>query len=761
MKHFAHSLPNEPPDSWELLEAHLSLVAEYATRFADRFEAPDIGRTLGLWHDIGKYSREFQAYLHRENGFEAHLETTASDRVDHSTAGAQLACQLFGNHPYGRMLAYCVAGHHAGLADAVSEGGSSGLDQRLIRSVPSIDDAPTALLQKPELPVQLPITLDERESSVAFQLAFFTRMLFSCLVDADYLATEEFLSPDKTIHRRTDLPSMQTLADILDQHLMSLSNGKTGPVADARADVLDACRRAARKDRGLYSLTVPTGGGKTLSSLTFGLSHAGKHRMDRIIYAIPFTSIIEQTADVFRSVFSSCPDEVVLEHHSNTDPDRETVASRLVTQNWDAPIVVTTNVQFFESLFASKTSRCRKLHNICNRVIILDEVQAIPVDVLRPALAVIQELVRNYGCTIVLCTATQPALSRSADFPIGLTGITEIIPAKADLFRRLKRVQITNFGRLSNSEIAERLVQQDQFLCIVNTRSHAAELYERVQAEPDPSEASSSGSEEDQHTFHLSTLMCGQHLRRTLDKIRARLKAGLPCQVVSTQLIEAGDDDDFPIVYRSLAGIDSIAQAAGRCNREGRLRTGHVVVFEAADVQLRGYLKSTAESASELLVDLNDSDLELLDADIVRRYFELHFWRHAGRWDANEVMDCFPEPWQKIQFNFRTAAQRFQWIRDASESVFVPYDDEAVLLIERLRELQHDVHAIGELRAVLRRLQQYSVNLFPQAYAALINADIEPLPSGHAVLVNQSCYDDQLGFRIDRSGYHDPGSLIT
>ncbi len=786
MTHFAHTKAGSGPDEWEPLEDHLALVAQYCSEFAASFQSKDFGRVLGIWHDLGKYSGEFQAHLHDANGSEAHLEQYAG-RVDHSTAGAQLADRLFPNHPYGRMLAYCIAGHHAGLADVVSQSGASGLDQRLKKRLPETTDAPAELLQKPDLPTVPPIALaSEDQDIIPFQLAFLTRMLFSCLVDADYLATEEFASPDRSGERQFVAPGFGELRRLLDQYLSDLASGKSGVVAETRAEVLEACRMAAAQPRGLFSLTVPTGGGKTLSSLAFALKHAEQHGCSRVIYAIPFTSIIEQTAAVFRNVFESVPEETILEHHCNTDPDKETATTRLVTQNWNAPLVVTTNVQLFESLYAARTSSCRKLHNICNSVIILDEVQSIPVDLLQPTLTAIRELVRNYGCTIVLCTATKPAFDKSDDFKIGFESVTEIIPNPPHLFERLRRVRISHLGPQSDDDITQKLSEHEQFLCIVNTRAHAAELFTRLtrgrstssskpfnpwpkgQAVPVSVVTSwplghglNEASDGDQGLFHLSTFMCGEHRRRTLDTIRQRLNDGLPCQVISTQLIEAGVDVDFPVVFRSLTGIDSIAQAAGRCNREGRRDRGEVFLFEPTDVKLRGYLKATADSASELIADLERHDMDLLNQDIVRRYFGLHFWRHKKLWDAKQVMNCFPGPYQKISFDFRTASERFRWIDDASETVFVPYDDVARKLINELRELQKDTTRIGHLRSVLRKLQRYSVSVFPDIYRSMVGKDIEMLESGHAILINETCYDQQLGFRPDRQGFHEPHTMIV
>ena len=568
------------------------------------------------------------------------------------------------------------------------------------------------------------------------------------------------MSPDRTEARPVDLPSMAVLRNLLDAHLDALAKGKSGRVASARHEVLSACRNAAHESRSLFSLTVPTGGGKTLSSLAFALEHARTHGMDRVIYAIPFTSIIDQTADVFRRIFTECPDGTIVEHHSNLDPERESVRSRLAAENWDAPLIVTTNVQLFESLFAAKTSRCRKLHNICNSVIILDEVQTIPVSLLEPTLAAIRELTNDFGCTVVLCTATQPALLKSDEFPIGLEHVNEITPDPARLYNALKRVTIQNCGTLSDEALVQQLSEYSQFLCIVNTRPHAARIFSRLTRLEEEAclsfDTSSSSRVKQDHVFHLSTFMCSQHRADVLTKIRQRLNDSLPCQVISTQLIEAGVDVDFPVVFRSLSGIDSIAQAAGRCNREGRNDTGNVFVFDPAHVLLRGYLRSVADSASELIAELNPNDMDLLSQEAVRRYFQIHFWKHKERWDEKKVMECFPPPSSTapVHYNFRTASERFQWIEDTTETVFVPYGKQGQKLIERLRRE-------GPSRDLLRRLQRYSVGVYDRVFNSMLGTDIERLDSGFAVLINETCYDHDLGFRSDQSGFHDPESLIV
>jgi CRISPR-associated endonuclease/helicase Cas3 len=404
-------------------------------------------------------------------------------------------------------------------------------------------------------------------------------MVFSCLVDADYLATEQFMAPEQAALRPSGQPSISELRDRADSYIDRLAHeadqARPGAAVNAhRARVLSACREAARLEPGFFTLTVPTGGGKTLSSLAFALRHAESHGLNRVITAIPFTSIIEQNAAHIRAALGDLNGKLVLEHHSNLDPQQEkaqTQQNRLAAENWDAPVVVTTNVQLLESLFACRTGRCRKLHRIAHSVIVLDEAQALPPGLLAPTLAALRELVRNYGCTIVLCTATQPALEKRANFPIGIDQPRPIIPHghREELFKGLKRVEVEQAGTLSDDQLVDRLASEDQVLCIVNTRPHAAELFtslcerlgETNTVERQGLEVPAVGS-----CLHLSANMCPRHRSAVLRLIRRRLETGRPCRVISTQLVEAGVDVDFPVVYRATAGLDAIAQAAGRCN---------------------------------------------------------------------------------------------------------------------------------------------------------------------------------------------------
>jgi len=743
MPYYAHTLEGKPPEDWEPLEAHLQEVATLASEFAGKFSAGDWGRLAGLWHDVGKYSPAFQNYLMTENGFAAHLEEQTG-RVDHSTAGAQHANEYV--KPWGRLLAYILAGHHAGLADSSVQ--RTSLDARLTRKIEPYDSAPESLLNTSTVLSNPNLTVDAKDHArLAFQLAFFTRILFSCLVDADFLATEAFMNPEQHAIRPKSTTTFPDLKSSLDNHLESLSQRSesisSSTVAECRTEVLAACRNAAEISPGFFSLTVPTGGGKTLASLAFALEHIVAHGLRRVIYAIPFTSIIEQTATVFRDVFQHLPEEVVLEHHSNVDPgsEHETPRSRLAAENWDAPLVVTTNVQLFESLFSARTSRCRKLHNLVGSVIILDEAQTLPVEFLRPVTTALRELVTDYHCTVVLCTATQPAITLRDEFPIGLENVREIVPEPPKLYERMKRVKVEFIGQVTDDELVARMTESPNFLAVVNTRRHAARLFEMLHSQSDDHES----------LFHLSTLMCGEHRAQQLKRIRQRLGQGLPCRVISTQLVEAGVDIDFPVVYRAMTGLDSVAQAAGRCNREGKLSSGIVYLFDPVDCRLQGYLASVATTAREIIPDFAD----LLDPAAISRYFQLHYWKQSGdhQWDERQVMACFPTPPERFAFDFRAAAERFRMIDDQTKAVFVPFG-KGQALIEQLRK-------DGPYRTLLRKLQRFTVGIYPQVYAQVVGSDIEELAAGgYAVLINKDLYDDQLGLRFDRHGFHEPESLV-
>ena len=588
---WAHSPPDGSGKDPHGLDEHLRSVGNLAAYFAPD-SAKAVVRLAGLWHDLGKRRPGFQAYIRQAGIVDAHIERVADHEKTHSAAGALWAVQhLEQQHGaqgkiLGRLLQYVIAGHHAGL-DNWEGGQGPGLAARLISGDaqrelsealgrPQADDILYATLS--DISLNSVAICNEHQNLTPGRFALWVRMVFSSLVDADFLDTEAYMDGRKA-EARQGKKDLQPLRSELSAYLASFGEPTTA-VNHTRADVLAQCRSKAGLAPGVFSLTVPTGGGKTLSSLAFALDHAVNHGKQRIVYAIPYTSIIEQTADVFREVFKALGEDVVIEHHSNAEsnPEDETTRSRLACENWDAPLIVTTNVQLFESLFARKTSRCRKLHSLINSVIVLDEAQLLPVDFLQPVVDVLRYLVEDFGVTVLLCTATQPALNTppSVDPQRGLRRaigpVTEIIDDVPALYRALERVRVHLPPSLeiprSWSELADEIAGHDTALTIVSRRADAAELYRLIKARNDGARC-----------WHLSALMCAQHrsdaIAEIKDALRARrdaLNAGQipdPIHVVSTQLVEAGVDLDFPVVYRALAGLDSIAQAAGRCNREG------------------------------------------------------------------------------------------------------------------------------------------------------------------------------------------------
>ena len=718
------------------LGEHLREVGRRAETFASVFGSRDWARVAGLWHDLGKYSAEFQRRIKLGSGYdvEAHLEGSAG-RVDHSTAGAQHAIDQFGLH--GRILAYLIAGHHAGLPDwHTDESRGRALKARL--------DDDTHL--KRALSQTIPDEILSRPQPTSPLLggpagfALWVRMLFSCLVDADFLDTEAFMDAGRTVQRINTL----TLPDLLlrfDVYMEErFSQASPTAVNRARAEVLRQCRNKARQAPGLFSLTVPTGGGKTLSSLAFALEHAVFHRKRRIIYAIPYTSIIEQTANVFRGIF---PDGVI-EHHSNLDPEKETVKSRLAAENWDAPLIVTTNVQFFESLFAARTSRCRKLHNIVDSVVILDEAQLMPPEFLQPILNVMNLLVRHYGVTFVLSTATQPALGTLRSFQqtlCGLDTVREIVDDPDVLYHDLERVTVTMPADFHSAKdwdaIAGEIQRHPCVLAVVNSRADARELHRRM---PDG-------------TVHLSALMCGQHRSCVIAKVKRRLQAGEAVRVVSTQLVEAGVDVDFPVVYRALAGLDSIAQAAGRCNREGALERGQVIVFVPPRPAPPGALRRAADTTISLLQGTSEHPMT---RELFYHYFE-HFYMRAPSLDKHDIAELLSPQGgndDPLKVQFRTAAQRFRLIDESGyRSILVRYG-ESPALIGRLRKE-------GPERWLMRKLQRYAV-LLPehQFQKLLVDGDICEIYPSLFTQTADPLYDLELGVLVDEASF-DPNALIS
>lgn len=728
-KYYAHSLDGRPPSDWQLLEEHLKNVAEMAHSFADDFSAGDWGHLVGLWHDIGKYSDEFQQMLGDQNGSDAHIEKAG--RVDHSTAGAKNAFNTFKDK--GKLLAYAIAGHHAGLPDGKSN--DTCLYNRLEKSIPDYSSCPEHILNRGTLG-GLPFNLDtSNPKRCAFQISFFIRMIYSCLVDADFLDTEAFMNKDKSLWRK-GYPSLPELNKKLSAELKQLdATASKTPINQRRAEILRNCLRAADQPQGLFSLTVPTGGGKTLSSLAFAMKHALKHNLKRIIYVIPYTSIIEQNASVFRRILG---ENAILEHHSNFEPKEEDHRSRLASENWDAPLIVTTNVQFFESLYRRRSSKCRKIHNIANAVVILDEAQMLPAPLLRPCIEVLRELSSSYRTSIVLCTATQPALSTTETFKDGLEGVREIIPDPDELYTEFKRVQIETLPVISDDELADRISDHEQVLCIVNTRGHARRIFERIRGRG-------------KGCYHLSALMCPEHRTATLDKIRLALRDGGPCRVVSTQLIEAGVDIDFPIVFRSVAGIDSIAQAAGRCNREGKLSEGGLVFIFLPESGLPpGYFRQAAQNA-EMVMRHHD---DILSLEAVNEYFQTLYWMKGDKLDEYGILDDLGEGAKSGDFPFRVVDGKFKLIKDGAESIIIPWNQQAETIISGLRYSEFPA-------SFARKAQRFTVQIYPKILSRLESAgSVERLHDQYCVLTNMDIYRDDLGLCPEDPTFHEVESLI-
>jgi CRISPR-associated endonuclease/helicase Cas3 len=576
----AHSA--NPQGKTHDLARHLYDTAQLVADFASAFDSAGFGRCAGLWHDLGKNALDVQARL--AQSADAHIEGgPGSGRVDHSSAGALYALDTL-KAGLGLPLSFVIAGHHAGLADKVD------LDNRLAGKRDRLQAAlanPAKVVPPAERPVP-PSFLQAAPGVSAEDLKrryeLWVRMLFSCLVDADFLDTERHFQ-EQQFRLRGHYLSLAQLKERFDKELeRRFAQALPSKVNYIRNQVRAACQAKGRGcPQGVFTLNGPTGCGKTLASMAFALEHAARHQLERIIVVLPFTSIIDQNAKVYRDFFGA---ENVLEHHASIDlddPTRENPASRVARENWDAPIIVTTSVQLLESLLANRTSRCRKLHNVARSVLIFDEVQTLPIAHLTPILDVLKELVRAYQVTLVLSTATQPALKHRSwglgQVFLGFEKTTEIVEDVDRTFEALKRVEVKWPADLQQpktwDELAKEVRQEEEVLVIVHKRDDARQLAELL---PD--------------SIHLSALMCPKHRLQVIERIKTELEANhmrrerkeltRPLRVVSTQLVEAGVDLDFPVVYRALAGLDAIAQAAGRCNREGRLdRLGQVRVFAA------------------------------------------------------------------------------------------------------------------------------------------------------------------------------------
>jgi CRISPR-associated endonuclease/helicase Cas3 len=704
-----------------------------AARFVGQFADTRYGEILGLWHDIGKATASWQAFIGKAMGGGNPGDGRELKGPPHAPVGAIAAARWQPTSWLGYSLALAISGHHGGIPDreTVREQVRNAEHVRRYEEVQHSFHPPASAFPVPDWLAGRP---DPR------RIEMFTRFLFSALVDADFLDTEAYAASthgreaeEKVLARSLAWPELSSYDETLDAFMADKQQSTPDTVVNRlRRRVLEDCVGASDGPRGAYSLTVPTGGGKTLAGLSFAIKHALRSGQRRVVIALPFTAIIDQTVDVLRGVFGHLGPEVVLEHHSAVDPTEETPATRVASENWDVPLVVTTQVQIFESLFSNRPSKCRKLHNLVNSVIVLDEVQSLPHGVLAPILDVLDDLVAHYGVTLLLTTATQPSLHTrplgGAEFrglsPPPREIVSEVL--REDLWNGLRRVEVVWPERQGSSVakdgdgfwtvLAEELASHERVLAIVHLKKDAQTLHSALRSLcPD--------------AMHLSAAMCPAHRRGQLQHVRSRLSSGATCRLVSTQVIEAGVDVDFPVVYRAMAGLESLAQSAGRCNREGRLEgLGRFRVFEAPTRPPQS-LRLHRDIAESML--MADEGLDLFVPATFARYFDRVY---ASRdLDSRHVQDL------RRELNFVRTAQAFRMIDDTAESVFVHWNDEARRLIAELRRF-------GPSRRLLRRLQQFSVAVYPRQRTALERQSALEDVNGYMVLAD---FEPSVFYRDD------------
>lgn len=701
MKYIAHITENREQSILD----HLRGTATLAGTFASAFGRYDWGYCCGLLHDIGKYSAAFQ---HK-------IRTNGTEMVDHATAGAQV-CKNQG--VFYSIMSYCIAGHHAGLPDygnRADRASAPTLSGRLKKKVEDYE----AFRTEVQIPPVAGPPFDARACvDPDFSLSVFIRMLYSCLVDADFLDTEQFMKHGDT--GRMQGEPMDVLLKKLETHVgewrkqtdLHTINGR-------RTAILNACLAGGNMDKGIFRLTVPTGGGKTVASMAFALQHAVKHHMSRVIYVVPYTSIIEQNAQVFRDILG---EENVLENHCNVDYEdsEELKPMQLAAENWDKPVVVTTNVQFFESLFSNKSSKCRKLHNIVNSVIVFDEAQMLPNNYLKPCVAMIEELVNMYGASAVLCTATQPALD---SFFVKRKPI-ELCPNPEKQFDFFKRVTYKNLGTVGQEMFLERLKEEYQVLCIVNTKKRAQKLYREMQGEG---------------VYHLSTSMCPKHRKIVLKEIRQCLENKKKCVVIATSLVEAGVDLDFRTVYRQLAGVDSMIQAAGRCNREGKnsAAESYVYVFQLDEKEYVPGQRKQIDVAKMLLGDQRQLD----DLQSIESYFQMLYHLKGDSLDKKHILEEF----KRREYPFAKVGKEFRLIEDDTVTIFINFNEEAKSILEELKNK-------GFTKARMRKAGQYCVNIYRREFGKIYDAGMLQTVSEDItdfyVLENPDAYSMECGLDL-------------
>ncbi|MBQ6694782.1 MAG: CRISPR-associated helicase Cas3' [Bacteroidaceae bacterium] len=715
-KYISH-LKNNKVNEWffQSNEEHSKGVAQLAASFAEKIGLKEWGTVLGMLHDKGKEQEKFQRYIRTVSGYVQDLEGV--ERTPHAYVGALLAKSLYPeSYP---ILSMPIMAHHAGLYDYAD------FNKRMEQEIP--DDIKCDDL--------IAINIKMPTNKVWKQQDFhhLIRVLYSCLVDADFLDTEQFMDNSRAEFRKKQ-KSLKDLLPMLESFLMELSeSSEKTELNELRSSIQNRCKEIANENPGFYSLTVPTGGGKTLSSLVWAMNHAVKYGKDRIIIAIPYTSIIVQTASILRKIFGA---ENVLEHHSVFDADVTLkdyddmsgvkLKQRLATENWDYPIVVTTNVQLFQSMLANKASVCRKLHNICNSVLILDEVQMLPTEYLQPIVDSLSAYQRIFNTSVLFTTASQPVLCgehRGCNPMIKLTGLSsveEIIPSEMCLHDKLRRVNLHFENEpISYDDLAERLIQYDKVLCIVNTRSDAQEIFSRL-----PKEG---------RIYHLSRMMCSAHIQKVIDEIKQVLKnpEEKVVRVVSTQLIEAGVDIDFPIVFRQEAGLDSILQAAGRCNREGKLGISDTYVFSLDKPLPLGILSK----GSAIIKNMNVTDW--FASDTMSDYF-IRLYQNSVTFDKINVA-------KRMGFKewcFELVAKEFQLIDDKGKSVIVNYGDSMELVFQmKEKGISYDL---------MRRMSRYMVNLREKDFQKLLKERfLEEISDGIYLLADRELYKSETGIVTD------------
>jgi len=744
------------------LKEHLSDVAELARQLAKKFGAGELGYYAGLWHDLGKYNPEFQEYLQRCHESSRSGTKQPSRGPRHAIYGAILAAQVC------RPLAPIIYGHHAGLQ------GFFAIKNELSPNNPTWQDSYQVVLQTANEDLDGLIPAIDWRSALKdlpknkLSGEVFLRMLFSCLVDADYLDTEEHFEGAPRQNLNGSVADLWQTFEVSHRQFLVTVRDRTTPVNQVRDQVYQACINAAENNPGIFRLAVPTGGGKTLSGLAFALRHAVLNDYRRVIFAVPYTSIIEQTVNVYRNIFGV---EAVLEHHSAVKDEWDKnsqrnqfqaqegatnfqAQARLATQNWDAPLIVTTTVQLFESLFSNRPGRCRKLHNLIDSVIVLDEVQTLPIALLSPIRSVLEELVERYNVSIVYCTATHPPIAGKNPYFDGFKPelVREIIAPEQTKqhFWTLRRVDYEQPPEAwSWQQLADDVTEQQQALVILNTRKNALSVLDALNVGT-TEYLSASGYESEveavlyeSQVLHLSTLLCGVHRRAVLAEVRRRLIAKASCWLISTQVVEAGVDIDFPVVYRAMGPLDRIVQAAGRCNREGTIPgRGRVVIFEPAGGKTPpGEYGKAVQTTRRLL---QESNLDLHNPNVFEDYFQSLY--QIEQRDKYGIQDL------REKHDYQAVAEKFRLIKDDTVPVVIRYNTEVQALLA-------DISRRGLWSSDRKKLQPYIVNL-PRYEFQKFNTRTELVPD---LWVWDGLYDPIRGIPLGNDpgdGLYDPNLLV-